>query len=160
MSLVVVSIDIDAPPEAVWAYALDPMHTTEWVTIARAVGRVDEGPLRRGFEMEQTLVLRGVPFIVQWRLEEVDAPHFARWEGRGPARARAVIEDRLTPLHGGTRFDYRNEFHTPFGPLGAVGGRVVMGGIPEREATASLARLKANVEAQRTQPGPSGSLSP
>jgi uncharacterized protein YndB with AHSA1/START domain len=149
VSVVVVSVDIAAPPEAVWAYALDPHRTTEWVTIARDVGRVDDGPLRPGFRMDQTLVLRGLPFTVQWTLEEVDAPRFARWVGKGPARARAVIEDRLIALEGGTRFDYHNEFQTPLGPLGAVGGRVVMGGIPEREATLSLQRLKAKVEAER-----------
>ncbi len=149
MSVVVVTIDIDAPPHAVWAYALDPAHTTEWVTIVREVGEVDEGPLRPGFRMDQTLVVRGVPFTVKWTLEEVDAPWYARWVGAGPAGARAVIEDRLREREGGgTRFDYRNEFHTPLGPLGAVGSRLVMGGIPEREARESLQRLKVRLEGQ------------
>ena len=149
MSVVVVTIDIEAPPHVVWAYALDPARTTEWVTIVREVGQVDEGPLRPGFRMDQTLVLRGVPFTVKWTLEDVDAPWYARWVGAGPAGARAIIEDRLSEgAGGGTHFDYRNEFHTPFGPLGALGGRVVMGGIPEREANASLQRLKVRLEGQ------------
>jgi uncharacterized protein YndB with AHSA1/START domain len=148
-SVVVARIEIDAPPQAVWDFALDPAHTTEWVTIARDVGAVDDGPLRRGFRMDQTLVLRGLAFTVRWRLEDVDAPWFARWEGRGPAGARAVIEDRLSEREGGgTHFHYRNEFHTPFGPLGAVGGSVLMGGFPEREANASLQRLKVKLEAR------------
>ncbi len=147
MSVVVVSVDIAAPPKAVWDFALDPACTREWVTIVREVGHVDEGPLRPGFRMDQTLVLRGVPFGVRWTLEEVDAPWYARWVGAGPAGARAVIEDRLHEREdGGTRFDYRNEFHTPFGPLGAVASRVVMGGIGEREAKASLQRLKVRFE--------------
>ena len=119
MSVVVVSVDIAAPPAAVWDVALNPERTREWVTTVREVGHVDEGPLRPGFRMDQTLVLRGVPFVVRWTLEEVDAPRFARWVGAGPAGARAVIEDRLQEREdGGTRFDYRNEFHTPFGALG------------------------------------------
>ena len=147
MSVVVVSVDIAAPPAAVWDVALDPVRTREWVTIVHEVGHVDEGPLRPGFRMDQTLVLRGVPFTVRWTLEDVDAPWYARWVGAGPAGARAVIEDRLHGREdGGTRFDYRNEFHTPLGPLGALGGRVVMGGIPEREARTSLQRLKVKVE--------------
>ena len=147
MSVVTVSVDIAAPPQAVWDFALDPARTRDWVTIVREVGHVDEGPLRPGFRMDQTLVLRGVPFVVRWELEDVDAPRFARWTGAGPAGARAVIEDRLHALEdGGTRFDYRNEFHTPLGPLGALGGRVVMGGIPEREAQASLQQLKVKLE--------------
>ena len=150
MSVVVVRIDIDAPPQTVWDYALDPAHTTEWVSIVRAVGDVDDGPLRPGFRMRQTLVLRGVPFTVRWKLEAVEEPWFARWVGGGPAGSRAIIEDRLSERDdGGTRFDYRNEFHTPLGPLGALGAGVVMGGIPEREATESLRRLKAHLEEAR-----------
>jgi hypothetical protein len=99
-----------------------------------------------GYEMEQKLCLRGATFKVHWTLTEVDAPHFARWEGRGPARSRAVIEDRLTAVDGGTRFDYRNEFKAPFGALGAVASRALVGGIPQKEADASLARLKAQLE--------------
>ena len=79
-----------------------------------AVGRRSAG---QGFRMDQQLRLRGVTFKVEWTLQEVEPPFFARWEGKGPARARAIIEDRLTPTETGTHFDYRNEFHTPFGPM-------------------------------------------
>jgi uncharacterized protein YndB with AHSA1/START domain len=146
VSTVTVAIDIDAPPEVVWAFAMDPRATLDWVTIARAVGAVDEGPLSEGFRMEQTLALRGVPFHVRWTLVEVDPPWFARWEGRGPARSTAVIEDRLTRRDGGTRFEYSNSFRAPFGPLGSVASRTVVGGIPEKEAMASLRQLKAILE--------------
>ena len=92
---------------------------------------------------------RGVTFKVEWTLQEVRPPVFARWEGKGPARARAIIEDRLTPTEHGTHFDYRNEFHTPFGPMGAIAAKAVMGGIPVHEANASLTALKALIEADR-----------
>ncbi|MBA2644151.1 MAG: SRPBCC family protein [Solirubrobacterales bacterium] len=152
MSTVAVSIDIAAPVQVVWDFAMDPRSTLEWVTIARSVGAVDEGPLRVGFEMEQTLALRGVPFKVAWTLVAIDAPHFARWEGHGPARSRAVIEDRLSERDGGTtHFHYTNSFRAPFGPLGSVASRTMVGGIPEKEAMASLSRLKRRLEA--TGPG-------
>jgi uncharacterized protein YndB with AHSA1/START domain len=148
MSLVAVEIDIEAPPEKVWDYIMDPARTREWVTIVRGIDHVDDGPLRRGFRMDQTLCLRGVKFKVHWTLDELDAPHFARWEGHGPARSKAFIEDRLSARNGGTRFDYRNEFRTPFGPLGAVASRALVGGIPEKEAHASLRQLKRILERQ------------
>ncbi len=66
-----------------------------------------------------------------------------------PARARAETEYRLSEHDGGTRFDYRNEFKAPLGPLGAAASRVVTGGIPEKEANASLRRLKEILEAGR-----------
>jgi hypothetical protein len=69
-----------------------------------------------------------------------------KWEGRGPARSHASTEYRLTPHNGGTRFDYRNELKAPLGPLGALASRALVGGVPEKEATASLERLKALLE--------------
>lgn len=150
MSTVAVSIDIAAPVETVWEFAMDPHSTLEWVTIVRGVSDVDDGPLRTGFRMHQTLALRGVPFKVAWTLVEVRAPHFARWEGRGPARSTAVIEDTLTERAGGTHFHYSNTFRAPFGPLGAVASHAMVGGIPEKEAIASLGRLKERLERGRS----------
>ncbi|MBA3328906.1 MAG: SRPBCC family protein [Solirubrobacterales bacterium] len=148
MSVVVAQIDIEAPPEQVWEYVMDPARTLEWVTIARRVGHIDAGPLREGFRMDQTLCMRGVNFKVRWTLHEFDIPHFARWEGRGPARSKAVIENRLTALNGGTHFDYRNEFKSPFGPLGAAASKALVGGVPDKEANASLRRLKEILEGE------------
>ena len=149
MSVVTASIDIDAPLREVWDYVMDPSHYGDWVTIVDAVTNVDRGPLRRGFRMDQTLHLRGVRFKVRWKLEVVEAPARARWEGSGPARSRAVTEHRLSNRNGLTHFDYRNEFRTPFGPFGAVASKVIVGGIPEKEARASLARLKQILESRR-----------
>lgn len=146
MSLVVATIRIDAPPQAVWDMVMDPARTLEWVTIARKVEHVDDGPLHEGFRMDQTLCLRGVNFKVKWTLEECDEPWMATWEGRGPARSTARIENRLSERDGGTHFDYRNEFKAPMGPLGAVASKAVVGGIPEREANTSLQRLKHILE--------------
>ena len=147
MSVVVAKIDIAAPPHEVWDFSMDPEKTLEWVTIAREVGDTSNGSLREGYKMDQKLCLRGVSFWVHWTLEEVDAPWFARWEGKGPARSKAVIESRLAEQDGGgTHYDYRNEFKAPLGPLGAAASRVVTGGIPEKEANASLRKLKALLE--------------
>ena len=147
MSVVTVEIGIDAPPEQVFAYCMDPARTPEWVTIVRAIHAVDSGPVRIGFRMGQTLCLRGVRFKVDWRLTALDAPWFARWEGRGPARSKAITENRLSEAPGGgTAFAYRNEFKTPFGPLGQVASGVLVGGIPEREAIASLQHLTRQLE--------------
>ena len=142
MSLVVASIDIAAPMQEVWECVMDPGCMERWVTIVDRIDHVDPGPLRPGFQMSQTLILRGVRFKVQWTLETVDAPRYARWEGSGPARSKAVTENRLTARDGRTHFDYRNDFRAGFGPLGAAASRFIVGGIPEKEANASLRRLR------------------
>jgi uncharacterized protein YndB with AHSA1/START domain len=146
MSVVIARIDIAAPIDEVWDYVMDPAHYRDWVTIVDDVSNVSGGPLRPGFRMDQTLHLRGVRFKVHWTLDVVRAPRVARWEGSGPARSKAVTEHRLSERDGLTHFDYRNEFRTPFGPLGAAASKVIVGGIPEKEARASLARLKQILE--------------
>jgi carbon monoxide dehydrogenase subunit G len=147
MSEVETSIDIAAPPEHVWKLAMDPERLADWVTIHRRLHDHSGGRLRRGYEMEQTLHLRGVNFKVHWELVQCDRPFHAEWHGRGPARSHAETEYRLTANEsGGTHFGYRNVFRAPLGPLGAIASRALVGGLPKREADASLARLKALVE--------------
>jgi hypothetical protein len=148
MSVVEVDIHIKAPIDEVFALAMDPKTTLDWVTIAREVKDVKGEPTAEGFEMKQQLCLRGVPFWVKWDLVEVEVPGFARYEGRGPMRSKASIENRLTEKDGGTHYRYRNEFKAPFGALGSTAERVVAGGVPEREARASLENLKRLAESR------------
>lgn len=147
MTLVTASIEIDAPPERVYDLMLDPTRLDDWVTIHRRVNRADPGPPERGYEMEQTLHLRGANFRVRWTLTAAERPHHATWEGRGPAHSYARTAYKLRQLDGGgTHFDYENEFKAPGGFLGAAASRVIVGGMPEREADRSLQRLKELLE--------------
>lgn len=149
MSAVTEEITIKAPPEKVFAVALDPDHLDEWVTIHRKVNSVDPGPPREGMKMEQTLCLRGTKFKVKWELTEYRDGH-ATWEGRGPMGSHARTAYVLLPDgDGGTRFHYENEFTAPGGPLGAAASKILVGGLPEREAKASLQKLKALLENQQ-----------
>lgn len=143
MSGIRTSIDIAAPPPRVWELLMDPSRLGEWVTIHRGLREAPSGKLRLGSRLTQTLRLRGANFTVRWKVVELEAPRRAVWEGRGPARSRARITYELSPIEHGTRFDYVNEFHPPLGPLGAVAGQVLVGGITRHEADASLRRLAA-----------------
>lgn len=142
MSAVVVTAELPAPPERVWSVVMDPTQFERWVTIHKELISADSGPPRVGFKMAQRYIIRGAPVKVKWVLEELTPPFHARWEGKGPAGAKAHIEYHLEPNGEGTLFHYRNEFIAPMGPLGAVASKALMGGVPEREAHASLARLK------------------
>jgi uncharacterized protein YndB with AHSA1/START domain len=147
VTLVTASIEIEAPRERVYDAVLDPDHLDEWVTIHRRLNQRDNGPPRRGFEMEQTLCLRHTNFKVHWTLTAADRPDHATWEGRGPARSYARTSYRLLQLDGGgTRFEYENEFKAPGGFIGAAASRVLVGGVPQREANQSLQRLKRLLE--------------
>lgn len=151
MSTVTANIEIGAPPDEVWDVVMDPGRLGDWVTIHRELRHADGGPPRVGYEMVQRLHVRGVSIDVQWTLVECERGRRAVWEGRGPARSRARTEYLLAPRVGaggeeGTRFDYSNEFHPPLGPVGALAGRALVGGMPEREAHRTLERLRALLE--------------
>jgi carbon monoxide dehydrogenase subunit G len=144
---VVADIDIDAPPEKVWEFVMDPDRFKDWVSIHRKVNSHDPGPPREGMRMEQTLCLRGANFKVKWTLEECAAHRHAVWEGMGPMRSHARTEYHLKPDgNGGTKFHYVNQFKAPGGVLGSTASRVLVGGLPEREARKSLERLKRLLE--------------
>jgi uncharacterized protein YndB with AHSA1/START domain len=146
MSLVTASIQIAAPPEQVWRTIMDPRCLGEWVTIHRKLVHADDGPPRVGYTMDQQVHLRGVSLEVHWTLVKCRANELATWEGRGPARSHAHSEYVLQAVDGGTRFDYRNEFRPPLGPVGALVSRALVGGMPEREAARTLERLRAHIE--------------
>jgi carbon monoxide dehydrogenase subunit G len=144
---VVADIEIDAPPEKVWEVVMDPDRFGEWVTIHRKVNSADPGPPYEGMKMEQTLCLRGANFKVKWTLEECSDHAHAVWEGTGPMRSHARTEYAISPNdNGGTKFHYVNKFKAPGGILGSTASRVLVGGLPEREARKSLERLKALLE--------------
>jgi hypothetical protein len=97
--------------------------------------------------MYQSLHLRGVSFNVHWTLVDIDRPKHAEWEGHGPAHSLARIRYELsTDGDDATVFEYINEFTPPGGRLGSLASRVIVGAASEREATHSLARLKALLE--------------
>lgn len=146
MSLVTVSTNIAATREDVWQTVMDPYRLGDWVTIHRKLVHADDGPPRVGYEMEQRIHLRGVSIDVHWKLVKCDPCARAVWEGRGPARSRARTEYLLREHDGGTRFDYRNEFRPPLGPIGALVSRALVGGISEREAKRTLDRLRTYLE--------------
>jgi len=146
MSLVTASTVIAATPSEVWKVVMDPACLGDWVTIHRKLLHADDGPLRVGHTMDQQIQMRGVSLEVHWTLVDCRAEELAVWEGRGPARSHAHSEYVLRAEDGGTRFDYRNEFRAPLGPVGALVSRALVGGMPEREATRTLERLRAHLE--------------
>lgn len=147
MSQVTVQIDIHASRKTVFDTMLDPERLSDWVTIHRKVNRTDPGALREGYEMEQTLVLRGAPFKVKWTLTQYEPDSVATWEGRGPGGSYARTAYRLSDSpSGATHFEYLNEYKAPGGFLGAAASRALVGGTSKTEARNSLQRLKALLE--------------
>src|SRR3954470_12274179 len=129
MSEVEATIDIAAPPAEVWAMAMDPDRLEDWVTIHRRLDDHSDGRVRPGYEMEQTLCLRGVNFKVRWELVRCDQPFHAEWHGKGPARSHAETEYRLAENDsGGARVGSRNRVPAPLGRAAARCGSAIAPG--------------------------------
>jgi uncharacterized protein YndB with AHSA1/START domain len=148
MTQVHCAIEIAAPPARVWEVVMDPRRLADWVTIHRRLGDVPPR-LERASQFEQTLNIRGAHLHVVWTVVDIDPPYRAVWEGQGPAHSRAsIVYELRADGEDRTIFDYTNEFKPPGGALGAVAGRVLVGGLSQREAQRSLQRLKQLVESQ------------
>ena len=94
--------------------------------------------------MDQQIHLRGVSLDVHWKLVECEPCASAPCGRVAGRRARARTPSTCCSGEGGgTRFDYRNEFRPPLGPVGAIVSRALVGGMPEREARRTLDRLRA-----------------
>jgi carbon monoxide dehydrogenase subunit G len=147
MSEVSATIEIAASPDEIWAVIMDPDRFGDWVSIHRKLCSADSGPLREGFHVEQRLALRGAPFTVRWTLTEFEAPNLGTWEGKGPAGSYARVTNKLRANgNGGTHYEYENQFEAPGGMMGRVASRVLVGGMPKREADKSLQNLKRLLE--------------
>jgi uncharacterized protein YndB with AHSA1/START domain len=145
MAKVQTSIDIAAPVQDVWELVTDLPRLGDWVSVHRDFPELPPAEVTEGVSFKQTLAVAGTPFAVQWTAVEVDGPKRLRWEGTGPAGTTARTTYSLSAASGGTRFTYENEFKLPAGEVGEAASGVVAGHA-EREADASLARLKQLAE--------------
>ena len=140
------SVVLAADPQQVWDTIMDPAKLERWVTPHDSYKGAAPGPLDAGDKFTQKLRLAGTPFKVRWTVVEADAPHLARWEGKGPAGSSAAVSYKLVAEDGGTRFDYCNEFALPGGALGKAAGGLLSAAPGGREARRSLERLRTLVE--------------
>lgn len=119
------SIELAATPERIYAVIMDPACLERWVSIHKALVDAPDGQLERGSRLTQKLHLAGRDFTVRWKVVENRPARRVVWEGSGPLRSHAGVTYELTPIEGGTRFTYTNEFALPGGPLGRFAGPVV-----------------------------------
>jgi uncharacterized protein YndB with AHSA1/START domain len=145
MATLQTSIDIAAPVQDVWELITDLERLGDWVSIHRDFPETPPAEVTEGTTFEQTLAVAGTPFAVRWTAVEVDGPQRLSWEGTGPAGTMARTAYALSPTSAGTRFSYENEFRLPAGEVGEAASGVVAGHA-QREAAASLARLKQIAE--------------
>ena len=138
------SIEIDAPPEAVYEVVMDPHRLGDWVTIHAGLHDPPD-EMSEGAELGQSLKVAGQKFKVEWLVAKAVAPRSIRWEGRGPLGTKARVIYELEDRGGSTCFHYTNEYDFPGGPLGKLGARAFER-TARREAEKTLANLKGLLE--------------
>ena len=141
--------DIEAPIERVFDLARDldlharsMAHTGERAVAGRTSGRVEVG---------DSVTWRARHFGLWWsltsRITVVDAPvRFEDVQERGPF-AWFRHEHRFETIGGGTRMHDRWEHRSPFGPLGRVVDRLVLGRYMRSLLTTRNEALKHAAEA-------------
>ena len=139
------SIEIAAPPDAVYEVVMDPKRLDDWVTVHDSLVHAPDGVLEQGDELAQKLRLAGQCFKVTWKVEVAHRPRDVEWEGRGPFGTKARVSYDLEPRGDGTCFNYVNEYELPGGPLGKLGGKAFRR-TAAKEADRTLVKLKGLLE--------------
>lgn len=139
---------IAASPEAACALSLsvDAHLASMAASRERAVGEITTGSLRLGEEVTWRARHFALPFTMTSRITELDAPHwFVDEQVRGPF-ARFRHEHRFEAVGDGTRMVDRIVFDAPFGPLGRLVERLVLGRYLHRLIVVRNAHLRAVLE--------------
>jgi uncharacterized membrane protein len=120
MTTVQFSVEVDAPPKAVWDVASDPRNLPHWERHIESVSHPDE-PLGPGSRYEVTLRFVAIRTTVQAEVLEWEPP----WRVR--VRLTGLLEATVTTTIASLPFDrsvLRHEVEYRFrGPLGRVGAR-------------------------------------
>jgi uncharacterized protein YndB with AHSA1/START domain len=106
------SVWLNAKPEEVWPYLVQPEKLTQWLTEMHEVAWLDEGPIRVGNRYVVEKEVRGEVHRYEsevTKLEENRLYGFTS-EATGFSRVEGVWE--LAPEHGGCRFTMRERIDT------------------------------------------------
>ncbi|MET9828240.1 SRPBCC family protein [Streptomyces sp. NPDC006385] len=95
-------IDVDRPPDEVYAYITDPSHLPEWQLSAVSAEQLDEGPVHTGSRVRVTRRIGTRERQMTVEFDELDPPRSWDLHGvDGPVRPRTHGE--IEPLDDGRR---------------------------------------------------------
>ena len=119
VSVVQVSVEVDAPPEHVWSIVADPRNLPRWDRHVTGVRGIPPDGLRPGVEYVTEVRLMGVRVHGSANVVELRAPGYAKVRLSGIVEGS--VETWLESLDGGGRTHLRHRVDYRFigGPLGA-----------------------------------------
>ena len=143
--LVSMSVDIDAPPEAVWPYLVEPEKTKAWFTALKEfVWTSEPGGVGSTFNCFEEAAGRtyNIDFVTtEWEPNRVFGYEMTEGDFFKSYDERWVIDDTAT----GSRFTFNDHIEFPYGPIGKVIGWFAARNA-RKEGADILAKLKRLVE--------------
>ncbi|HEX8098896.1 MAG TPA: SRPBCC family protein [Actinomycetota bacterium] len=143
MSVVEVSADIDAPPEAVWKVVADPRNLPRWNRHIISVEDVPTDGLQLGSHYTAHLAVMGVRGKSRATVVDLRPPEYAKIQLTGIVEA--TVETWLEPRNRSkSRLRHRIVYRFRGGPLGEVAARAV-------NAMGAMRLLRKGIQAQKEQ---------
>jgi uncharacterized protein YndB with AHSA1/START domain len=145
------TVEIDAPPDIVWATLLDVDHWPEWTRSVRTVERLDGTTLESGGRVR--IKQPGLPMLV-WTVSEVEPGTSFTWRAASPGLT-TVGTHRVEPV-AGDRTAVTLGIHQS-GLLSPILGRLITGRT-KRYVQMEAEGLQHRAELLRSgsEPGPPG----
>jgi hypothetical protein len=134
------TIEIETPPDRVWAVMRDIEHWSEWTPTVTSIRPLDPGPLALG---TRAIVRQPKLIPARWWVTELEEGRSFTWITRGPGllvTAHHSIEHAAI----GSRVMLSVDFSGPLGPLFAL----LTGGLTARYLSIEAQGLKKRAEAQ------------
>ena len=143
--LVSMSVDIAAPPEAVWPYLVEPEKTTAWFTMLKKFEWTSEpGGVGSTFYWFEEAAGREYNIYfetTEWEPNRVFGYRMTEGDFFKSYDERWVIDE----TDGGSRFTFNDHIEFPYGPIGKVIGWFAARNA-RKEGGEILANLKRMVE--------------
>jgi uncharacterized protein YndB with AHSA1/START domain len=139
------SVDIDRPPEDVFAYVTDPSRFTEWQDAVVGAQLQGDGPIKQGSRITLTRRMGKREQTMTSELTAYEPPrHWAFRVLDGPVRAFG--NGRLEPLNGGERTRFTFELDFEGHGIGKLLVPLFVRRQAEKEMSQSHSNLKAKLE--------------
>jgi len=144
MTHIYTTIDIQAPPDRVWAAVRDTERWSEWTPTIISIQRLDPGPLavRTRATVRQPKLLPA-----RWRITAIEEGRSCIWTTRAPG----ILVTACHSIHNasnGSRATLSHDFSGPFGAFCAGLTRGINAGYLAIEARGLKKRAKADGESR------------
>jgi uncharacterized protein YndB with AHSA1/START domain len=139
-------IEIDRPPEEVFAVLTDTDRLPHWATVVDETRNCPK-PLTEGCSFQQSIRLGGIVKVdIDCRVEKLETPKSVAYAADGPGGASARMTQRVSPSANGSVVEIEIDYELPGGVIGDIVDHLYVERRNEREAQHSLTNLKDMIE--------------